>query len=84
MLVMKGHMTEFKVTNGKGRGYLNVPKNSKGGVLVLHAWWGLNDFFKNFADRLANEGYTVFAPDLREGKVAHTVDEAKALMKNWS
>ncbi len=82
MLVMKGHTTEFKVADGKGNGYLNVPKNSKGGVLVLHAWWGLSDFFKGISDKLAAEGYTVFAPDLREGKVAHTVDEAKALMKN--
>lgn len=82
MLAMNGRMTEFKITNGKGQGYLTIPKNSKGGVLVLHAWWGLNDFFKGVSDRLAKEGYTVFAPDLREGKVAHTVDEAKAMVEN--
>ena len=78
---LKGKIVEFNVANGVGRGYLSVPQTSRGGVIVLHAWWGLNDFFKSFVDRLAAEGYTAFAPDLREGKVAKTVDEAKENMK---
>lgn len=77
---MNGRMVDFKAGNGTGHGYLSVPKTSRGGVLVLHAWWGLNDFFKSFCDKLAREGYTAFAPDLRQGKVARTVDEAKKLM----
>ena len=78
---LKGNTVEFKVENGMGRGYLSVPRTSRGGVIVLHAWWGLNDFFKSFADRLAAEGYTAFAPDVREGKVARTIEEAKENMK---
>src|SRR5215207_7046918 len=62
-------------------GYLAVPPQSNApGVIVLHAWWGLNPFFKRLCDRLAAEGFVAFAPDLNEGKVDHTVDEAKQIM----
>jgi carboxymethylenebutenolidase len=80
MLTLNGSSVEFKVGDGKGHGYLVAPNKSHGGVLVLHAWWGLNDFFKSICDRLASEGYTAFAPDLHQGRVAKTQAEAKELM----
>ena len=51
------------------------------GVLVLHAWWGLKPFFKQVCDQLAEQGFTVLVPDLRDGQIAKTIDEAKALME---
>lgn len=61
-------------------GYLAVPAAGKGGaVLVLHAWWGLNDTVKAFCDRLAESGFIAFAPDLYHGKVADTIADAEAL-----
>jgi carboxymethylenebutenolidase len=49
------------------------------GVLVLHAWWGLNDFFKDLCQRLADAGFAALAPDLYHGQVAATIDQAKYL-----
>ncbi len=51
-------------------------------MLVLHAWWGLNDFFKGFCDRLASHGFLALAPDLHGGNVARTVSEAKELLSS--
>jgi carboxymethylenebutenolidase len=48
-------------------------------VLVIHAWWGLNGFFKSVCDRLAEAGFVAAAPDLFEGKVATTPAAAKRL-----
>lgn len=64
------------------RGYLAVPEGSEGpGVLVLHAWWGLNDTMRAICTRLAEAGYVAFAPDLYHGKVADTIADAEILGK---
>jgi len=61
-------------------GYLAVPPSGTGdGVLVLHAWWGLNDTIKAICTRLSDAGFITFAPDLYHGKVAKTIPEAEAL-----
>ncbi len=63
-------------------GYLAMPPTGKGnGVLVLHAWWGLNDTIKAFCTRLAESGFVAFAPDLYHGKVANNIADAEALVR---
>jgi len=49
-------------------------------VIMIHEWWGLNDNIRAMADRLAAEGYIVFAVDLYGGKTASSAGEARVLM----
>jgi len=74
-------IADLKSPEGTVRGYLAIPKKGLGpGVLVLHAWWGLNDFFKGLCDELARAGFVAFAPDLYRGATASTRDGAEHLM----
>lgn len=80
---MSGQEITFEVNSKSMNGYLALPAQSNApGVIVLHAWWGLNQIFKNLCDRLAAEGFVAFAPDLNEGRVATTIDEAKEIMSS--
>ena len=49
------------------------------GVAVFHAWWGLNDDVVAYADRLAEAGFAVVAPDMFGGQVATTIEGAEEL-----
>jgi carboxymethylenebutenolidase len=74
------HELMYYGDNQTARGYLAMPERGEGpGVLVLHAWWGLNDTIKAFCTRLAESGFAAFAPDLYHGKVADTIADAETL-----
>ena len=62
--------------------YVARPKGApRGGLLVLHAFWGLNPFVRTVCDRLARAGFLAMAPDLFEGHVATTPAEAERLRR---
>jgi len=73
------------------KGYLAYDKKVKGkrpGVLVVHEWWGHNEYARKRARMLAELGYTALAVDMYgEGKTAdHPGDAGKfssELMKNF-
>jgi dienelactone hydrolase len=51
------------------------------GVLVVHEWWGLNDYAKHRAEMLAELGYVAFAADMYgDSKVTEHAPEAKGWM----
>lgn len=61
-------------------GYLSYDVDVKGmrpGVLVVHEWWGLNDYVRTQVERLATLGYVAFALDMY-GKGIWTKDPAEA------
>lgn len=62
------------------------------GVLVMHEWWGLNEYARSRARQLAKAGYVAFAVDMhgggqatenpkRAGKLASFVEENPALAR---
>ncbi len=80
---------EYKVDGITHKGYLAAPKSEgkKPAVIVVHEWWGHNDYARQRADQLAEQGYVAFALDMYgEGKTAsHPKDAgefAGAVMKN--
>lgn len=65
-----------------GSAYVVAPKQGQGpGVLVIHSWWGLTQFFRDVCDRLADEGFVAMAPDLHEGRTTDRPDEAEAILR---
>ncbi|MDA0740185.1 MAG: dienelactone hydrolase family protein [Nitrospirae bacterium] len=52
------------------------------GVLVVHEWWGLNDYAKDRAQQLAKLGYVAFAVDMYgKEKITTHPDQAGTWMK---
>jgi carboxymethylenebutenolidase len=50
------------------------------GIVVIQEWWGLTDWIKENAKRLAAQGYVALAPDLYHGKVTHDPAVARQLL----
>ncbi len=50
-------------------------------LVVIHEWWGLNDWVKEQASNFADQGYVALAIDLYRGQVATTPEEAYRIMR---
>lgn len=81
---------DYTVEGTTLKGYLaydDAIEGARPGVLVVHEWWGMNDYARKRARMLAELGYTAFALDMYgDGKQAHHPDDAgkfsSAVMKN--
>lgn len=65
-------------------GYVVYDEKKEGprpAVLVVHEWWGLNDYSKRRAKELAELGYIAMAIDLFGGKTADNPEAAGALVQ---
>jgi len=80
---VKTDTVSYKSGSDMVSGYLALPEG--GGkhpaVIVIHEWWGLNDWVKEQAQKYAGQGYVALAVDLYRGKVAATPDDAHILMR---
>ena len=50
-------------------------------LIVIHEYWGLNDWVKQQGAKFADQGYVALAIDLYRGKVADNPDMAHELMR---
>jgi len=78
-----GKPVSYKSGDESVQGVLYTPagKGPFPALVVVHEWWGLNDWVKDQASKLADQGYVSLAVDLYRGKVATTPDEAHEIMR---
>lgn len=74
----------YQAGNAKLESYLAWDDSSnkpRPGVLIVHEWWGLDDYVKGRANQLAQMGFTAMAVDMYGGgKQAANPDEAGKAM----
>ena len=78
-----GKEVTYKSGDETVKAFLYAPagKGPFPGVVVIHEWWGLNDWVKEQASKLADQGYAALAIDLYRGKVADNAGTAHELMR---
>ena len=79
---MKTETLSFSTSNGETRAFVATPDaKSEKDVIVIQAWWGLNEHIKDITNRYADEGFTAIAPDLYRGRLATNPQEAGEMMQ---
>jgi dienelactone hydrolase len=62
--------------------YDDAFSGTRPGILVVHEWWGLNDYARRRAEQLADLGYVAFALDMYgEHQLTQHPDQASKWMK---
>src|SRR5690554_7472159 len=82
---LRTETVEYTLDGQVFSGYLawdDEAESKRPGILLVHEWWGHNDFVREQAEQLAAAGYTAFALDMYgEGKLAEHPDTAQEFMK---
>jgi dienelactone hydrolase len=80
---LKTELIDYRDGDTLLEGYLAYDDTLTGkrpGVLIVHEWWGMNDYVKWRAEQLARLGYVAFALDMYgKGKTTHSAHEASRL-----
>lgn len=75
------HPTPVSFASGSGLLYLPSTPGAHPAIVVIHEWWGLNDWVKEQASNFADQGYVILAVDLYRGKTASDPETAHELMR---
>jgi len=77
---VKTRTVEYEYNGTKLKGFLawdDAVQGKRPGILIVHEWWGLNDYVRRRAEQLAGLGYVAFASDMYgDGKVTEHPQEA--------
>jgi dienelactone hydrolase len=80
---IREEQTSYEIDGTKYGGYVYYNSEQKGkrpGILVVHEWWGLNDYSRGRAKQLAELGYIAMAVDVfGKGKTAEDPTSAQNL-----
>ena len=75
-----GEEVTYNTESTEMKGYIAYDENMEGkrpGIIVVHEWWGHNDYVRHRADMLAEQGYVAIAVDMYgEGKQASHPEDA--------
>jgi dienelactone hydrolase len=76
-------VVDYEYDGTKLKGFLaydDAVKEKRPGVLVVHEWWGLNDYARDRCKALAELGYVAFAVDMYgDGKTTEHPDDARKM-----
>ncbi len=61
--------------------YQSGAEEAPNALLMIHDWWGLLDYNKEWADRFAELGYLALVIDLYDGERAHYPGQAGEMMR---
>ncbi|MGQ0633392.1 MAG: dienelactone hydrolase family protein [Planctomycetaceae bacterium] len=91
---VKSKTIPYKHGDLEFEGYLawdDAVSGKRPGVLVVHEWWGLNDYARRRADQLAKLGYVAFALDMygkgvlvsHPNEAGQMAGKVRANVKDW-
>ena len=83
-MTIKSQTVSYTAGDDDLKGYIafdDKSESARPGVIVIHEWWGLDDYIRTRAEGLAELGYTALAIDMYgNGATADSPDEAGGMM----
>jgi len=80
---VKTQLVQYQSGDETVTGYITFPEGQGPfpAVILIHEWWGLNDWMKANAKKFADQGYLALAIDLYRGELPTDQDAAHELMR---
>ncbi len=82
---LKTEVRDYRAGDTELRGYLawdDAFSGPRPGVLVIHEWWGHDEYARQRAEQLAAAGFTAFALDMYgKGRLAEHPEDAQRFMQ---